>query len=301
MLRLRLATIAAGLLVACGSPAPAQPAVRTVPPGTEIVWSHADHPDPAPYRSGPVTLTLRWELDREFPDMVRPMLKVDIPGYAPAELEGSTTTGVFEHRATVGRWDAQRPYVLFESYTGGAHCCNAVQVVIPEESRLAVVDLGSWDGDRIGRPEDVDGDGRVDFLFVDNAFLYAFASYAESFAPPQILNIVDGEPVDVSARPGFRPLFEEAMADARRACIDPEGYANGACAAYVAAAARVGRLDQAWTEMLQHYDRESEWGLDQGCRSALVDGECPEGAAIRFANYPDALRHFLIERGYIAR
>ena len=300
MLRPRLAIIAA-FLASFGTLAAAQPALRTVPLGTQIVWTHADDPDPAQYRSGPVTLALRWEPDPEFQDMVRPVLKVAIPGHAPIEVGGSTTSGLFEHRATVGRWDGERPYVLFESYTGGAHCCNAVQVVIPDEGRLAVVDLGSWDGDRIGRPEDVDGDGRIDFVFVDNAFLYAFASYAESFAPPQILNIVDGAPVDVSARPGFRPLFEEARVDARRACIRPEGSGNGACAAYVAAAARVGRFEEAWAEMLQHHDRDSEWGLEQGCQVALSDRECPEGQTIRFASYPDALRHFLIERGYIAR
>jgi len=69
------------------------------------------------------------------------------------------------------------PFVFFQSFSGGAHCCNSIKVVVPENGKLEVYDLGSWDGgysDQV--PADVDGDGAVDFVMVDNSFLYTFGS-----------------------------------------------------------------------------------------------------------------------------
>ena len=66
---------------------------------------------------------------------------------AAIQAPGAHTSEGFEHRVTVGRWDTERPYVLFQSFSGGAHCCNQVQVVHPENGRLRLVDLGEWDGD----------------------------------------------------------------------------------------------------------------------------------------------------------
>jgi len=298
-MRLFLATLAA--LLAFAPAARAQP-VRTVAEGTNIDWSYEHHPRPVQYRVGDVDLTISGRPDPEYPDSVTPILRVAMPGLDPVELEGSPTSPTFEHRVTVGRWDAQRPFVLFQSFSGGAHCCNMVQVVYPEHGRLDRVELGEWDGDYWDDlPTDRNGDGAVDFVQVDNAFLYAFTSYADSWAPPQVMNIVGGVPVDVSTDPGFRPLFEAAAVRQREACVHPqdEAVANGACAAYVASAARIGRFDAAWAEMLQAYDRNFEWTLPTGCKSALVDLQCPQGQEIEYGDYPAALRAFLVDLGYI--
>ena len=279
-------------------------AVRTVPAGTNIDWSYAQNRDPVRYRSGGVDLTLRGQPDADSPELIRPVLTVAMPGFAPVRAEGADTPESFDHRVTVGRWDATRPYVLFQSYSGGAHCCTQVQIIFPEDGRLQVVDLGEWDSgywDHL--PADRNGDGRIDFEFVDNAFLYAFASYAESSAPPLIMNVVGGRAVDVSTDPGFRPLYERSMVAERQACLHPDDglTPNGACAVYVASAARLGRFDQAWSEMLRSYDRNSSWPLPGDCRVALVDYQCPEGQRTEYADYPEALRAFLVQQGYIER
>ena len=292
-----IAAVAAG-------PASGAPTVRAVAEGANIDWSFEHGPNPARYRVGDVTLTLRGRRDRASRDLIVPVLTVAMRGLAPAQTEGAATTASFEHRVTVGRWDAARPYVLFQSYSGGAHCCNEVHVVYPDGGRLRVVDLGEYDGDYLDTlPTDRNGDGRLDFVFADNSFLYAFASYAESWAPPQVINVIDGRAVDVSADPSLRPVYAAEMARERQACVYPEDglTPNGACAAYVASAARVGRFDTAWAEMLGAYDRHSDWTLPTGCRVALVDHQCPQGQAIEYGNYPVALRAFLIEQGYIAR
>lgn len=287
-------------------PAAAAQPVTTVGIGETVDWSAAEDPNPAYYRAGPLSLTLRGAKDADA--LVQPVLTVEMSGFAAVDVQGSLSRPGLDHRIIVGAWDGERPYVLFQSFTGGAHCCNMIRLVVPEGGRLSVADLGIWDGDYLEElPTDLDGDGRLDFVFRDDALLYAFASYAESFAPPLVLNVVDGQVVDVSDHPGFRPMFLEAMADARQSCAslglpDSDGpSSNGACAGFVASAARAGRFDEAWAQMLAAYDRDSDWPLPQGCRTRPAEGECPAADVIAFDDYPDALRAFLVRQGYISR
>jgi hypothetical protein len=177
-------------------------------------------------------------------------------------------------------------------------------LVVPVAGRLRVVDLGSWDGEYDDEPvRDLNHDGRLDFLVADDSFLYAFTPYAGSYTPPQILNVVIGRVIDVSANPDFRAVNEAAAHDLRDRCVnhEPGGGQNGACAAYVAAAARVGRFDAAWAEMLHSYERNSTWDLPTGCRVDDRVRGCPDADVIHYRDYPDALRHFLIRLHYIRR
>ena len=283
----------------------AQAVVPAIPVsiGTHTDWSFARQGGSTRYRAGPVEIVMEGMRDARSPDLVQPRLTVEYPGYPPVTLIGADTSPSQQHRFAVGRWDATRMFVLFQSYSGGAHCCTQVQLVLPDKDLLQVIDFGEWDGDYSDRmPSDLDGDGMIDFVFYDNAFLYAFASYAESGAPPLVMNVVDGDVVDVSDRPGFRYLFEDALREHRQYCLRPrEMSPNGACAAYVATAARVGRFDQAWGEMMRAYDRRSSWELPTDCAAALVNQACPEKSVQRFRDYPDALRHFLAAQGYISR
>lgn len=300
---MRVRFLAILIAICAAAPAAAQ-SVRTVPVGTNIDWSYERDGPRARYRSGDVELAFTARREGDDPVMYVPLLTVRMPGSQPVTLEGELTSPTFEHRVTVGRWDSTRPYVLFQSFSGGAHCCTTFELVYPEDGRVRVVDLGEWDGgywDEL--PTDRNGDGRLDFVFVDNSFYYAFASYAESWAPPTIRNVVAGDVVDVSTDPSFRPVYEEAMARARRGCVSPEDGAtpNGACPAYVASAARVGQFDPAWAEMLRSYDRSFDWDLPTGCKVEAGEQGCPEDQQVVYETYPDALRAFLIYLGYITR
>ena len=299
--KLALAAILALFAAAqAGSVGPAREAANELigRAGANLEWPLP--PRSARYRVADLLLTMRNDVDRRDPGILRRSLVIEMPGYPPFTIDPGENDA-YEPAVMVVENPPGAPMILFQTFSGGAHCCTSITAIVPREGRLEAVDVYRGDGAPMERaPRDVDGDGAIDIVRHDNAFLYAFASYAESYAPPRIVNIVDGEAVDVSERPGFSSLFEEAMAEARQACPDPDGYgANGACAAYVAAAARLGRFDEAWAQMLEGYDRTSAWGLDQGCRVAEIDGECPAGEAIRFDNYPDALRNFLAEHGYI--
>lgn len=201
----------------------------------------------------------------------------------------------------VGRLSSDGPPVVWvESNSGGAHCCRQPQLLMPSGTGIRTVELGGWDGETQNAwPDDEDGDGQRDLIFADNRFLYKFTSYADSYAPPRIYNVIGGKMVDVSTKPGFRKIYINWMKNAWTNCLDG---GRGGCAAYVASAARIGRETQAWAEMLQHYDREADWELPMGCRvETRIGGTCPEHQELRFRTYPEALRYFLIQAGYLKR
>lgn len=300
-LLLAFAALAVSLLPAAASAQPRRaPTLISARPGTNVTWSRQRHPRPVIYRFGDVTLEVRAVADN---DLYAPRVTVR-QGRNSAVMDGAATPPSYEHKIGVGTLDRRGTrFVYFQSFTGGAHCCNAVQAAVIGPRGIRVIQIGSFDGGpEEAFPRDLDGDGNVDFVQGDDAFLYTFSSYAGSMAPPRIFNLAGGRVVDVSARPGFRRLFRDAMNRARPNCVQQEGERNGACAGYVASAARIGHFDAAWAVMLRSYDRHSDWELPTGCRVALdANGQCPPDAVIRYANYPDALRAFLVEQGYLPR
>ncbi|MET0308350.1 MAG: hypothetical protein ABW023_06550 [Sphingomonas sp.] len=219
-----------------------------------------------------------------------PVVTVTAPGMQPFTMTGALGT---TYRFGMGRIEtgSARRAIILETFTGGAHCCSVIDVAVPEGDTYRIVRLrrklpdgnssDMFDATLEEFPIDLSGDGAADFVLYDDAFLYRFASYAGSVAPPLILNVRDGRSIDVSRDPAFAPLFLIDMAKAREACINPEeaGWErNGACAGYVADAARVGQFDAAWKIMLQHYG----------------SGEPHSGK-----DFPGDLRDFLRKNGYI--
>lgn len=290
-----------GAMLACAGVAEAQP-LREVPVGRHIDWtsSAAGLQD---YRSGPVRFGFRARAGQGLEDLLEPVLTVTLPGLPAMQAIGVATRAQSEHRAAVGN-GPRGPFVFFQSFSGGAHCCTNMQLIERGDGAARVVNLGDWNGGYIDElPRDLDGDGALDLVLSDDRFLYAFSSYAGSMPPPRIMSVIDGRAVDVSHRPAFRSFFETAMAEARRECAgrDADDEANGPCAAYVASAARLGRFDEAWAVMLREYDQAANWPWPSQCRVATVDHQCPAGQEIEHDNFPDALRAHLIETGYIAR
>lgn len=188
------------------------------------------------------------------------------------------------------------PEIVFSSYTGGAHCCTLVVVLSHTAIGWVRAVLGPVDGDPMDAfPRDADGDALPELITIDHNFLYAFESYAGSYAPPAIYQIRFGRLVDASKNAHYTRLYEVDYKSARAGC---EKHGNGACAAMVADGSRLGIRDQAWAIMLRNYDRNSTWTLPQGCSTQLVNDACPKGKEVQFASYPDALNWFLNYYGY---
>lgn len=273
--------------------AEAQPALEgvAIPPGTVATWEWREGA-PADYHADGLQLRLeRVGGEEDY------KARLFISGAGPAHEVALETAGPVT--LAVGDFDRQATgsEVLVGAYSGGAHCCTQVQLIERAGDGWRAVDLGSWDGGGFEAPVDYDKDGTPEIERYDNRFLYAFESYAGSVAPPQFFNVKGGEVVEVSAAPGLKPQFEALLPEYRKGC---EGVSNGACAGYVAAAARAGKLKEAWRVMMKSHDRTSDWGLPPGCAVEMVDDKCPPGQEITFTDFPAALGSFLTEWGYIA-
>ena len=264
--------------------------------GEQLEWSAEKYPDEVVRQAGPLTIRIGRKVED---DLIAPVVTIT-QGDASVTMTGEATSDSYTHR--IGAFQnvpGGAPAVLFQSFSGGAHCCNHIQMAEAVGDTLRVVDLGEWDGDEIDLPKDVSGEGVADFVTIDQSFLYTFTAYAMSYAPPRILNVVGGKVVDVSTRPVFAKLFAVEVRHAGEACrTDKDGAVrNGACASYVAAAARIGRLLPAWNDMMASYDATQEWEYPTSC--AVGTTPCPEDQTIRYKGYPEALLAFLKEGGYV--
>ncbi|WP_106639100.1 hypothetical protein [Allosphingosinicella vermicomposti] len=277
----------------------AEEAAQQIAAGTFVEWSAAKYPEPVTFQSGEIRVRVSSVVED---DLAAPEVTVSAPGMNDHVMRGEAAQPTATHRIGIGRLNPQAriDHVILASYSGGAHCCTAIQVAVPSGDSFVTADLGEWDGEGISEfPRDLSGDGTADFILYDNAFLYAFTAYAFSEAPPAVYNLVGAKFADVSRAPAFRPLFAKRMTESGERCRpDGESPRNGACAAFVASAARIGRFDEAWAQMLRSYENDAEWDLPTGCRVS-TKGECPEDQLIEYSSYPEALRAFLIERGYL--
>jgi len=135
------------------------------------------------------------------------------------------------------------PEVLVDAYTGGAHCC-ALTEILRFNGTAYTTSEASW-GNIGYELKDLDADGRPDFVTADDAFSYAFSSYAGSYHPPLVLDYdatAKGSFTDVTRR--FPALVRKsakealhALARARRQHFETLGVVS----AYVADLYLLGR------------------------------------------------------------
>lgn len=182
------------------------------------------------------------------------------------------------------------PEVVVSTFSGGAHCCTNFQIYTWQKDQFIETETGYLDGYG-GEFKDLNGDGKIEFVTADNAFLYQFSSYAGSFPPSQILSFNNGEFNNVT-----RQYSQELKSTAWQmyqafVTAKQEGYeVNGILAGYVAQKILLGEYEDGWKFMLANCDRTSDWGLE------IYQGEEVVG---RYPDFPTALRAFLIEEGYL--
>ncbi len=273
-------------------------AFRSLNVGATLEWQAENGKSETIRQAGPFVLRITRRNDGE---LSAPSVKLGL-GEQVIEMTGEFTSITYSHKiSAVSNKKGDAPLVMLQSFTGGAHCCNHVQVAGQWNGKLQVVDLGTFDGDYIEVPKDISGDGLADFKVDDNNFLYAFASYASSYAPSRFLNIVSGKVVDVSTSTAFNKSYQEDMKRAGQACSAGAtgDERNGACPAFLASAARLGNLNSAWRIMVESYDASYDWDLPTGC--AIGSEPCPEGQQIVYKSFPEALLAFLKRLKYVRK
>ena len=192
------------------------------------------------------------------------------------------------------------PEVLLSAFTGGAHCCNQMQVLTRPAGQQAwrAVQLGPFDGGPA--PARTPYGGTVPLIVSsDNRFLYQFACYACGRAPTRLWQLKGDQFVDVSHQPRYRPLYRRELESYQELLDqprDPEGNPNGWLAAYVATKALVGERQQGWQQMLERYSATSDWGL-KACLGGYGTKGCRTPEVV-YPNYPEALKAFLQRTGY---
>ncbi len=192
------------------------------------------------------------------------------------------------------------PQIILSSFSGGPHCCTTTRIATKQaDGSWKILDAGTTDG--IGYAlEDVDGDGFVELIDVDNAFLYAFSSYAGSVAPPKLYQVANGAFTDVTRQKSMRDYIRRALREIEETAKgDPSAWnMNGFLAGWVATRILAGETEDAWKRMLAHYDRSMTFEGDT-CVMGDQLGKCPAARRNRLP-FPEALVVLLVERGYLA-
>ena len=245
-------------------PPPPPPPPVHVAPGAVIDWDSQRDGQERTYLSGPYRLRVSAArnpdgIDRGWTPAVE-VFAEQVADTVPT-LPLAAVSGVQEKallRVAVARLDPSSPEysVLLSSFTGGAHCCDDVQIATP--SRAASVKAGRL-GWTVLRPGAFDGaqlgfgprgarlpagaDGTFGVSIPDDAFGYAFDCFACSFQPLRIYGLHAGALVERTAEPAFSTLLEADMRTAEAGC---RAHGKGVCPGYLADAARLGRWGPAW-------------------------------------------------------
>ncbi|QEY32077.1 hypothetical protein EVJ50_07350 [Synechococcus sp. RSCCF101] len=261
---------------------------------------------PMSLRSGPLEVQVRVnQLKANGPhetDVVQPELRVLLDGQPVGRMVGAEHWGHPTGLVQIAQMDPASPLpeVLLSSFTGGAHCCNQIQVLRPTASGGAwqEVSLGPFNGGPAPASDPL-GDGRWRIVDVDNRFLYRFGCYACSGAPLRIWQLQGDRFRDVSHEPAYRPLHQQHLLQMEDQLEEAGDMPNGVLAAYVATTALVGDLQAGWDRMLRSHDPDEDWGLSDCPQPLDQQGRCPV-PEIRYGSYPEALRAFLVASGYIS-
>ncbi|HEY1542464.1 MAG TPA: hypothetical protein VGG01_08645 [Xanthobacteraceae bacterium] len=192
------------------------------------------------------------------------------------------------------------PQIVITAFTFGAHCCTVTHIAtMTAPDKWSVVEGMRLDGDEGYVFADLGHDGAQMLISYDNSFLYAFASYADSFAPTRVSRLAGTAIKDVTGDPKYRDFLRSkvrAMEEEARKDGDL-WHSNGFLGGWVAAKSLVGEGDDAWRRMLTSYDRKSDWPQQECTIGGAID-KCPKDK-LRDLAFPQALKKLMAENGYL--
>ena len=149
----------------------------------------------------------------------------------------------------------QEPEVLVDLFTGGAHCCSysLIYRYNPTTQKYSYT-RQDW-GNSSYQLQDLNKDGIPEFQSRDDAFAYAFGSYAGSGYPSQIWQYRQGKMVNVT-RQYPKLIYNDAYywwkAFVERRSDQVE-YGKGPLSAYVANKYLLGQGHDGWKRAQQAY------------------------------------------------
>ena len=204
------------------------------------------------------------------------------------------------HKAGIARLTKDgEPQIIVTQFSGGAHCCTSTWIMSRASGAAswAMIEGDTLDGDGYW-VEDLEGDGALELMSVDNSFLYAFDSYAGSFAPITISRLEGGKIEDVTDQPQFKPRLAQDLAGIEfQAKSNPDLWrSNGFLVGWLASKMRLGQGDEAWAKFMANYDKKSGFG-PQICTTGQKIDDCPADK-MRPQPIPEAVAEFLNDKSY---
>ena len=192
--------------------------------------------------------------------------------------------------------DSEYPQILFDAYTGGAHCCTMTEILLASKSgNWQFADFGYRDGDEL-KFEDATGAGNYVVIGVDESFNYTFDCYACSRPPIKIEEFKNGQLNDVTREPRFRDRLKYEL---QRIESDPSTNwnSNGFLAGWVALKSLLGEQNDAFRRLLPLYDRTNQFGVMECVIPASI-GKCPADKR-KFIPFPEGLKKHLVSQKYL--
>ena len=192
--------------------------------------------------------------------------------------------------------DSEYPQILFDAYTGGAHCCTMTEILLASNSgNWHFADFGYRDGDEL-KFEDTTGAGNYVVIGVDESFNYTFDCYACSRPPIKIEEFKNGQLNDVTREPRFRDRLKYEL---QRIESDPSTNwnSNGFLAGWVALKSLLGEQNDAFRRLLPLYDRTNQFGVMECVIPASI-GKCPADKR-KFIPFPEGLKKHLVSQKYL--
>lgn len=180
--------------------------------------------------------------------------------------------------------------LLVATWTGD-DCCMRVQALGRGKDGWRLVELGDWPSATASDfPRDLNGDGRREWVLGDDRFIAAFGPSTP--LPPKVVQFNEGKLRDVSGSGHFGQLYMSHLGGAQRLCALGS---RGGCAAFVADAARLGRIDWAWDIMLRNHAKDQV----EAAADCNAGGDARDCAAAADAAFPRVLERFLKRAGYV--
>jgi hypothetical protein len=231
-------------------------------------------------------------------------IKVAIGGLKPFGLaRDPMRSGSFGIGVGIGKLNPRdlHPTILISGFSGGAHCCETLQIVSLVNGEPVTIKLDPRDGDMMDKfPTDIDGDGIADIRWADSSLLYEFAAYASSWNVPRIIDIKAGHAIDVSRERSFAKIYRDFTAKTLRGCGDHSDVErNGSCAAYAYGMAILGKPEEGIRTASALAGDPGDW-LPDDCLVAYDEqSNCPKGKEITFTSFEPALRYMMRKNGYL--
>ncbi|MGE5274431.1 MAG: proprotein convertase P-domain-containing protein [Verrucomicrobiota bacterium] len=125
----------------------------------------------------------------------RTALDVPIQRVACPDCAGSRPVGV-----AVRDLDGGQPEVMFDLYTGGAHCCSVSLILRWDPAARRYRSTFAYWGNYGRRLVDLDHDGLPEFSAFDERFVYEYSAYVFSSAPIRVVQYRRGALVGVTRK-----------------------------------------------------------------------------------------------------